>query len=587
MAQTPLVLAIQKVRVHLDEAWVTRTGVVHFIQPGTHRIEIQELPAGLCLEDVRVSAAGPEGSRLGDISLRQDHQSDQKRVEEAEAARENLRPKRDALESRREAVQQGLTFLKQLQGVQAKDAQDRTLAAPSSAEAYLALGKAYQARAAELLLEDRRIAADLVKLTREEGQADDQIQRAKGISHRHHSVVSVAITQPKAGAVEVTLTTRTGEARWKPSYEAHFREDLKSLELVLYASVSQRSGEDWRGIPLELSTTQARRNLHMAAFTTPINLSWTPPVPILPPPDYSGGVLGGKVGGVVGGVAGGVVGGRPFETPKSEVGVAGPSSYPAADYQKALPMLESAASTSTQVKGLISTFRLEGVVTVPADAARHRFRINSQTLETNRSLVASPRLDPTVFQVATFAPRGGFPLFPGSSLIPFVGSQRLGETYLTVAQPDSPMQLNLGPFEGVRVSCTRLSEKNPYRKSQLTVHRSKTATGREEEVREQVKTTGKERIWSLEEHLEATNDSDETLEVELRDRIVASIHESVSVVQKSEPEASQDHDRHLHFRRWMLKLAPGEKGAVALHLSVRGPRDGNLGGLVNLGFSGE
>ena len=107
-------------------------------------------------------------------------------------------------------------------------------------------------------------------------------------------------------------------------------------------------------------------------------------------------------------------------------------------------MLESAAATLTQVKGLTTAFRQEGVVNVPADAAPHRFRVTTQTLEPKLVLVASPRLEPTVFKVATFAPRAGFPLFQGSPLLPFVGSLRMGESHLTVALPGDPMQVNLG-----------------------------------------------------------------------------------------------------------------------------------------------
>ena len=36
---------------------------------GVHRLALRDLPQGLTLEDVRVAARGPQGSRLGDVSV--------------------------------------------------------------------------------------------------------------------------------------------------------------------------------------------------------------------------------------------------------------------------------------------------------------------------------------------------------------------------------------------------------------------------------------------------------------------------------------------------------------------------------------
>jgi hypothetical protein len=37
--------------------------------PGVRQVLFRDLPAGLSVEDVRVSARGPKGSRLGDLTV--------------------------------------------------------------------------------------------------------------------------------------------------------------------------------------------------------------------------------------------------------------------------------------------------------------------------------------------------------------------------------------------------------------------------------------------------------------------------------------------------------------------------------------
>jgi len=66
----PVQAPITSVKLYPDEAWVTRVGRVQ-AAAGTRRYRIEGLPGGLTLDDVQVSAKGPVGSRLGDVSVSQ------------------------------------------------------------------------------------------------------------------------------------------------------------------------------------------------------------------------------------------------------------------------------------------------------------------------------------------------------------------------------------------------------------------------------------------------------------------------------------------------------------------------------------
>lgn len=66
-APIPLQAPIRSVRVHPEEAWVTRTGIVHLTNSGTHKLKLGQLPSDLKSDDLRIQAKGPEGTRLGEI----------------------------------------------------------------------------------------------------------------------------------------------------------------------------------------------------------------------------------------------------------------------------------------------------------------------------------------------------------------------------------------------------------------------------------------------------------------------------------------------------------------------------------------
>ncbi|MFD8571140.1 DUF4139 domain-containing protein, partial [Streptomyces sp. NPDC059639] len=62
-----------------------------------------------------------------------------------------------------------------------------------------------------------------------------------------------------AGPVDIEIEYRVPGAVWVPSYRLTHRQDEKGGRLVLRASVAQRTGEDWTGVRLGLSTADLHR----------------------------------------------------------------------------------------------------------------------------------------------------------------------------------------------------------------------------------------------------------------------------------------------------------------------------------------
>lgn len=537
----PMDAPIRKVRLHPDEAWVTRIGRIKLPTPGAHRLKLNDLPTGLVLDDVRVAAKGPEGTRMGDVSLASEPRNltespEWKALEkEADALQEKL----DALGADRMALSQEATFLKNLQASYDKELSGRLPFTPPNPTALVELSKGLHLRLGEVLTKDKRLERESTKLREAQARLQAEMRKRESERRQSPSRATVEITTNRPGEVELEFSYRTRRARWTPAYEARLGNEGKKLELVLYAAVSQQSGEDWSGVGLEISNARASRSLERAQYSQGQGIGWHLPQPPaeLPKADRSMGY-----------------GGMPERKSAAIVEVVAPAPIAQNTY-----VAEEAASASTveEARGLASTFPLDGQKDIPSDNEPHRFKVLGKELQPALHLVASPRLDPTVFQVARFAVPEGIPLFPGAPVAHFAGSARLGQAALAMPAAGQPFEFSFGPYRGLRVSFQRLDAK-----------------------KELVGAFTKERQWTLKEKLEAANDTTEAVEVELQDRILKSEVEQVKV--GATPDSTPGEERRPGVRTWVLKLSPKATGTVILGTLIKAPQAGDLTGLSDL-----
>lgn len=542
-AQQPMLVdaPIARVRLHPDEAWVTRAGKVRLSAAGTHRLQLESLPSGLRLEDLQASAKGPAGLRLGDLAVASDVRivTETPEWKKLEAEKDALRERRDALEAQGEAVQQELAFLKGLQAAHDKELSSRmTYGAPNSA-AILELGKSLQARMAELLTADRKRKRDLEKLAKDEARVNAELQKRASERRTAPSRVTVEVTASAEGMVELELSYRTRAARWTPLYEARLAENRKRLDLVLYASVTQNTGESWQGVRMEISNARPSRSLAVPLYTSGQTVDWMkqPVFAELPAPAPMMEARAMPVQAMAGNL------------------MPPPPAAPAPE-----EAMESSARVIEEASGLAATFLVDGLKDVPSDNEPHRFKVQAKELEPALTLFATPRLDPTAFLLARFTAPGGLPLFPGSPVVRFAGNQRLGEAPLALPPAGQPFSLGFGPYKAVRVAFRRVDLKL-----------------------EQAGTFNKERQWSVKERIELDNDADEALEIEVQDRILKAANDQVKIA--LQPEFSAGWTEPVPgVRSWKLKLGAKEQKRLELPLTVRAPKDGIVTGLEGLEY---
>ncbi len=281
---------IVKVRVHPDEAWVSRVARVT-ARAGSQRYRVADLPSGLTLDDVRVSVKGAEGTRLGNVAVsnepRKLNQSEAWKKLDAESKtlnRENIR-----LMAQQMALEDARKVLREIQASKGGEGANRPAYLPPDPQSLLDLSRRVQADCEVLFEREKRVMAEQDKLNEKSNRISKAMEKLKNQDQKEPSVVSVEVSSPMAGEFLIEIQTRTKEARWKPSYESRLSEDRKAMELICLASVSQLSGEDWNGVTVEIAHAQTTRNLDAPKPRAGVSLSYQAPLPPPPPLPIRGG----------------------------------------------------------------------------------------------------------------------------------------------------------------------------------------------------------------------------------------------------------------------------------------------------------
>ncbi|HEX7053164.1 MAG TPA: DUF4139 domain-containing protein [Burkholderiales bacterium] len=239
---------------------------------GSGRIEMTGLPAGFDVRTLRVE--GDPGIRIGEVAVRDIGRAEALSAREAdlESRIQALKDEKAELEVDAKTAELVRNYLASL-GARGGDEKAPALDAKTipavveairrgGADAYGTMQKV-EVRKREL---DKRIAALERDLARLRTGARD--------------VRSLWISYSAAKAGELRAAYHVSNAGWKPLYRAELDSQASRMTLERQALVMQRTGEDWRGVTLRLSTG-APRQTHVVE-PRPWQLVIRPPAQPLP-----------------------------------------------------------------------------------------------------------------------------------------------------------------------------------------------------------------------------------------------------------------------------------------------------------------
>ncbi|HST86859.1 MAG TPA: mucoidy inhibitor MuiA family protein [Ktedonobacterales bacterium] len=534
---------IESVTVYPERALVTRRGAATLETAGEHTLRISGLPQTVLRDSLRATGTGPAGTRiLGIEQVAEIHpappEEDARRLRD-EIAR--LRREIALIGERQGIIEQQRDWLRAL-GLQSARLAARGIfgesARPEDAGAAFtyAAGESERLAAAKLELETRR-----EELQREQAARERELAELGNRQRPDRIAAEVRIEMPAGGRVEVRLAYLVYGASWQPRYDARVDTTAFTVRLTQQALVSQRTGEDWTGVALALSTAQPA-----AAVTLPDEPDpWYVDVvhPAAPPP-----------------AMGAVMARRAMRAPMaassaSDGEVHAYRAYDTIDVEEEMAV----AGAEVERSGVAQVYRLPGGTDVPSDGQPHTLGTGEDDLPCRFEYAAMPSVAPGAHLRALAANTTGRVLLPGALHVFHAGAEGdeyVGATRLDLTAENADLKLYLGVDDNVTVK-RELVERDTDRGSLLQA--------------------GIRRI-TIGYRVTLGNRTSSPQRVILKDRLPVPRNEKVKLkVLDIRPQPTER--TRLDQLTWETQLAPNEVRRVEWRFVVESPGDLTLTGL--------
>lgn len=417
---------IAAVTVFSDRAQVTREATLA-LKAGTNLVTFDNLPLLMADESLRAEGKGGGRARISGITVKNVFldRTQEKRVREIEDEIAALTRKVESIEARRKALASQRAFIDSIRvGWSERISKELALGKPSAAE----LGEAakfvgdnvgkieeqlYDAEAAKRPLTDR-IAA--LKKELEQSRAD----RMKEVRS-----VQVAIEAERDMRFDLDLSYLVSQASWEPTYDVRLSADGKDAELTYRAQVWQKTGEDWPGVKLSLSTASPEVG-GGAPELSPWHISlYEPPRPVA----YQSRMKEMMA---------------PAPAGMAVMGSAMPE-YGADQFEPALPLSAEVAQGQTSV-----LFQVVQPVDIPADGTRSGSVIALESVPVTAEYVSVPKLSPRVYLKSTVLNKTPYPLLAGEVNI-FNDAVFGGKSQLKTVASGEEFDLYFGSDDQIKV----------------------------------------------------------------------------------------------------------------------------------------
>lgn len=409
--------AVSAVTVYPDRARVTRTAAAD-LKGGDATVVVDGLPAGVAPGSVQV--AGTAGFELTIVSVesrqafRADAASDRERAIQAD-----LRAATD----RHQVISDKISAL----DTQAAFIESVAKVSPPKTKEGILLGKPADWSAAWVAV--GRGMDETLKAKREQEQAlrsvDADVRRLEQELARvrtgalQTTEVRAQVHAGGAGTARFQVTYDVPAATWAPVYDARLDPEKGSLELILRGQVRQRTGEDWDGALLTLSTARPGAAAAMRE-PEPWFVGFAKPVAT----DFF----------------------RKSVTSEQEMkdaGIAG-----ALDRADAAPA--SAAVATAEVGEFALEYHVAGPQTVPADGEPHAYVADQRTFPVALQVRAHPGVEPVAYLYAVLTDDGA-PL-PAGRVSLYRAGALVGQDDLGAVRPGEQRRLGFGADDRVRVT---------------------------------------------------------------------------------------------------------------------------------------
>ena len=517
-ADEPAPTTLSAVTVYEDRALVSRTAMVE-LPAGVAVVQLKDFPAALSEPSLRAFVEG-EGVKVVSVTTRTEQRAEavQEKLREADKAVNDLERARSRLVAGRKALDLEEAKLAEFAKLAREAIAERVTQGEADIEGFQKAAELFPKRQEALAEKRRGIDAEMESLDEKLKDARAQLAKVSSPEMKVLRTVTVSLGSVQATPCKLTVSYMVGNCGWSPRYEARLVGG--KLRVAYQGAVRQKTGEDWQGVGMALSTARpalgAKRpelpRLRMATRKAEKTRKAVRSVEMTGVASYSSGYA--------------VTADEPIT--------------------EAEPTEVAARAEDTGVSVL---FEVPGAANVPADGRSHRVPIMAFTdAEPALGFETVPKIVRHVYLRCDTANMTEFPMLAGPVDI-WRESGFIGTSLLDFTPPKGKIALSLGVDEN------------------LKVRREKT----HEAVRDNL--VGSKRTHEVIYEIEVANYRDMPETVRVRENYPVSDVEEVKVEFLPENTPSKERDENNGLVMWEIAIPPEEKRTIKLAYTVTLPKD--------------
>jgi len=418
---------IDAVTVYRQSARVTRFARVE-LPSGPARVLLRGLPDELDDDSIRVEGKGDAKARVFGVTVERvtGEAAAAGEARAAEEALERLQDEDHALEDRARTAQARARFVESLRSTYSEERAKNLAVRGVSAREWTEVAGFVEAEQARAAAEARKVELARRDVARRVAQARAGLDKLQAKRGRTTKTVAVEVEADGAGSFDLRVAYQVPSAGWTPIWDARLLPEASKVELAFLGSVWQRSGEDWAGVTLAVSTAQPARGLHVPELATQWLDRYQPPVAVH----------------------------RAAGKARSDA-PAGAAAMPRAPAPEEAGLLAreeqiEVAQASVEQGLLAATFTAPRRETVDGSGQARKIGLARFPLQAELVRTAAPRLETAAYLTAKASNDTGIPLLAGEAGV-YVGDQFAGRAPLPFTPAGGELELAFGADDRVEI----------------------------------------------------------------------------------------------------------------------------------------
>ncbi len=423
--------SIKAVTVYPGSAKILRVSKI-VLNAGNNEIVINNLPLNLNESSLRVSGEGQGVFTLGSVELFRNIKLDVVQEEEKELRQkiEEAQDSRQEIEDTLKRNQAQLEYIKKMvlgnngNNKVTKNDNDEKNGSYTSLplEQWQQAWKTLESATASVQEKIRLAKKSLKNSDKLLNKLNRELQQV-AVNQKESRSARLQVAADSEGELILNLSYQINGARWEPVYDADLNTETGEIQFKTLAQISQRTGEDWRGVDVTLSTLRPSAGTQLPELNSWVLDFMPEPMPMA---ESSAGMFRNEV------VMDALVAMAPAPAIKAS---------PKRMKQQESRLISTDFSAEYQVPGNIS---------LDSGSNKRRFALTSEKLQSMIKLASAPRFDPRVMLLATTQYKQETPLIAGSMSLYRNGSF-VGNSFLSQKLSGEEIKLSFGEDDKVKI----------------------------------------------------------------------------------------------------------------------------------------